>query len=179
MSSKKMKTLKRRVTVRRLSRRYSDCNASENSSRNKYRGSTLGRNESSSLLTPILDDDKTATNTLAVGAARARKESFHESIKPFIKSYDEKECIAPIRLDEIVFGPWLGSGEYSDVYEIRSFCIKQDVDVTVSGEESDKRELLKKCERYRQTGKARYALKHLKEEYLAKHDPSEYIQAAR
>lgn len=59
--------------------------------------------------------------------------------------------------------------------------------ITGDGHDSDvepdefdeQRSLLKKQEKYRDTNKARYAIKHLKETYHRDNDPESYIQAAR
>jgi len=38
---------------------------------------------------------------------------------------------------------------------------------------------LKQCEKYRETKKARYAVKHLKGDYFRNHDSDKCIQAVR
>ncbi len=92
---------------------------------------------------------------------------------------EEVERVAPFHVNEIIFGQWLGEGEFSEIYEVQSFRLSNDCGDDISVEESNLRSLMKQGETYRQSGKARYALKHLKEDYLANHDESEYMQAAR
>jgi len=119
---------------------------------------------------------------LAANRASAKRDSFRGSLPPsLLRSYDERDCVAPILLEEINFGPKLGAGEFSDVYEIDSFNLQSSDDVkdTKSAEELEKRLMLKQCEKYRQTRKARYALKHLKGEYFREHDTDKCIQAVR
>ena len=81
---------------------------------------------------------------------------------------------------------------------INSFVLDADGDITLStavppisgnrhdsdaepDEIDEKRSLLKKQEKYRDTNKARYAIKHIKakETYHIDNDPESYIQAAR
>lgn len=83
---------------------------------------------------------------------------------------------------QILFGPKLGSGEFSDVYEVKAFLPHQDIEQHegFSKCESDQRLHMKKYEKYRETKKARYALKHLKDEYFqSREDKSALVQAAR
>lgn len=94
------------------------------------------------------------------------------------------ECFAPFRRDEIVLGPLLGSGEFSDVYEIKSFSLPEDNIQKMSVKGSTKRLHMKKRQKYHQTNKARYALKRMKVNYLKdslkKNSNSDaYVQAAR
>jgi len=81
---------------------------------------------------------------------------------------------------QIVFGPKLGSGEFSNVYEVQSFRLHGDFSDTaiVSEEELDKRSHMKTYEKYRETKNARYAVKHIKEVYHLHHGSDSYIQAA-
>ena len=81
---------------------------------------------------------------------------------------------------QIVFGPKLGSGEFSNVYEVQSFRLHKDFsDTQVVGEEElDKRRHLKKYEKYRETKNARYAVKHIKEVYHLHHGSEGFVQAA-
>lgn len=126
----------------------------------------------------ILDD---STHDLALNAAQDRKEILHESL-PQSLFKEEHDCIAPFHREEILLGPLLGSGEYSDVYEVESFRIEVDSaeHSALSAREQMKRMRMKKDEtyRHRQTKHSRYALKHLKGSYLEKHNSDSYIQAA-
>jgi hypothetical protein len=79
-----------------------------------------------------------------------------------------------------LFGPKLGSGEFSNVYEVQSFHLQEDFSNTAvaSEEELDKRRHMKKHQKYRETKNARYAVKHIKEVYHLHHGSDSYIQAA-
>ena len=133
---------------------------------------------------PFVDIAEDSPNALAIKAAQEKKKSVHDSLPPSLLAH-EQDCIAPFRRDEIVLGPLLGTGEFSHVYEIRSFCIKPAIaeDIKLSTEESEKRLHMKKCERYRQTKNARYALKHINGKYLKdclkQNNSDSYVQAAR
>ena len=78
-------------------------------------------------------------------------------------------------------GPKLGSGEYSNVFEVESFELNPHFAAAepVELEEMEQRIHLRTHEKYRDTNKARYALKQIKDEYYENHDPEEYVQAAR
>ena len=87
----------------------------------------------------------------------------------------------PLLSLQIVFGPKLGSGEFSNVYEVQSFRLHKDFsDTQVVGEEElDKRSHMKTYEKYRETKNARYAVKHIMEEYHLQNDSTSYMLAAR
>ena len=86
---------------------------------------------------------------------------------------------APFQQDEIILGPKLGSGEFSNVYEIKSFRLKDgNLEREWTEEETQNRCKMKKIEKYHDTDQSRYALKHLKEEYLSERGAEEYVQAA-
>jgi hypothetical protein len=85
-----------------------------------------------------------------------------------------------IRL-KIVFGPRLGSGEFSHVYEVKSFQLQEDFSdaaANASAEELGQRIHMKKHEMYRETKNARYALKHIQDEHHLHHGAESYVQAA-
>ncbi len=85
---------------------------------------------------------------------------------------------APFKREEIVLGSFLGSGEFSNVYEIEAFCTKGDV---MNEDETRQRESMALRNKYALTGKARYALKHIKVDYQhqGSHSEALYIQATR
>ena len=124
------------------------------------------------------------THNLAVNAAQSAEESLLKSLPQSLFAEcepDQKpDCIAPFRRQEIVLGDLLGSGQFGHVYEIRAFRLQSnDVHGNLfSTEEKERRLHMKEIGMYRQTGNARYALKHLKGNYLKRHSPYEYIQAA-
>lgn len=98
--------------------------------------------------------------------------------RSLLQTHDDRDCVAPIKLEEINFGPKLGAGEYANVFEIESFSLQSvdgAQDKTV--EELEKRRMLKQFEKYRETKKARYALKHLKGEYFSSNDSDKCLQA--
>lgn len=54
------------------------------------------------------------------------------------------------------------------MYEVQSFRLKEDItqDITLSVEKLESRLHMKKCEKYRKTENARYAVKHIKKKYV-------------
>lgn len=118
---------------------------------------------------------------LAAQGASAKRDSFKCGLPhSLLQSHNDRDCVAPIMLHEINFGPKLGSGEFSNVYEIESFNLQDDHACGgKSVEEMEKRHFLKKYEKYRQTKKPRYAVKHLKGDYFRHHDADTCIQAVR
>lgn len=118
----------------------------------------------------------------AANRASEKRDSFRAELpQSLLQTHDDRDCVAPIKLEEISFGPKLGSGEYSNVFEIQSFNLQEldDTHETKTAEELEKRRLLKQCEKYRETKKARYAVKHLKGDYFRNHDSDKCIQAVR
>ena len=84
----------------------------------------------------------------------------------------------------------------NSIPRINSFTLDANGDITLStavppitgnrhdsdaetDEFDNQRSLLKIQEKYRDTNKARYAIKHIKETYHRDNDPESYIQAAR
>ena len=69
------------------------------------------------------------------------------------------------------------------MFEVLSFACNTNVteedSIMFSIDELDQRLVMKRGERYRQTKKARYAIKHIKLEYCQENDAKSYIQAAR
>ena len=117
---------------------------------------------------------------LATLAALDVKENFRASLPTNLQyDYDNRDCIASFDSEEIQLGPLLGTGEFSNVYEVESFHLKLSVPKRLSREESSMRWNMKRHEQHRNTGESRYALKHLKAEILKECDPLDYAQAAR
>ena len=81
---------------------------------------------------------------------------------------------------QVVLGPKLGSGEFSNVYEVQKFQLHEDFAeaATVGLEELDRRTHMKKYEKYRETKNTRYAVKYIKDEYHLHHGSDSYVQAA-
>mmetsp|Transcript_19980 Transcript_19980/g.41852 ORF Transcript_19980/g.41852 Transcript_19980/m.41852 type:complete len:477 (-) Transcript_19980:46-1476(-) len=117
----------------------------------------------------------------AANAVDMQTDSVRDSLPPSLneggQSKQENDEVALFKSEELVLGPKLGSGEFSHVYELDSFRLESDVGV-VSHEESKKRINMKGIEKYRQTNKARYAVKHIKESYISDNGPEAYIKAA-
>ncbi|KAL7530703.1 hypothetical protein ACHAWF_003481 [Thalassiosira exigua] len=122
-------------------------------------------------------------NVLAAEAAEDSKSFFRESLPLSLR--DEDKCqlddIALFQPDEIILGPKLGTGEFSNVYEVESFLLRLDYagNVVLQGKDEAKKRLrMKNDEKYRESENARYALKHIKENYLQKNGNDAYVQAA-
>lgn len=121
----------------------------------------------------------------AAEAAEEVKLSFRSSLPQSLdrETQQKHDQVATFQQNEVVLGPKLGSGEFSHVYEIKSFALCDDLadapESTLSPADAEKRVYMKKNEKYRQTDKARYALKHIKGSYLRDNGSDAYIQAAR
>ena len=119
---------------------------------------------------------------LAVDRATEKRDSFRAGLpRSLLQTHDDRDCVAPIKLEEINFGPKLGEGQYAMVFEIETFSLQSlalDGGQQITVEELEKRRMLKQCEKYRETKKARYALKHLKGEYFS-NDSDKCLQAVR
>ncbi len=169
------KSIKRRMPERQIRRRISsDVTLSFKKAFRKGSSMTVSMSMTSGR------GDSGDTDAIAAGAARDRQAIFHETILPLIHSDKDKKkpAIPSFLIDEIELGPKLGSGEFSSVFEVRSFRLDAEFNEGLGEEESQAREMMKRCEIFHNTGKARYALKHLKDEYFARHTQDEYIQAA-
>lgn len=134
--------------------------------------------ESSSFSTASIHPNTTA-NILAVRAAEDARDAFFDSLpRTLLQSQNETDVPAPFKREEIVLGSFLGSGEFSNVYEIEAFCTKGGV---MNEDETRQRESMALRNKYALTGKARYALKHIKVDYQhqGSHSEALYIQATR
>ena len=68
-------------------------------------------------------------------------------------------------------------GEFSNVYEIKSFRLQTDTrDMSI--EQVESRQYMKKSKKYHNTSRSRYAVKHLKQNYIKDHGNEAYAQAA-
>mmetsp|Transcript_21342 Transcript_21342/g.46350 ORF Transcript_21342/g.46350 Transcript_21342/m.46350 type:complete len:645 (+) Transcript_21342:74-2008(+) len=129
---------------------------------------------------------------LAANVARNVKSHFLKNLPHALRAHDDNvgtredgnnDCIAPFQTTEIVLGPLLGSGEFSHVHEIKSFQPKFDANSNDCSRELSDREMstrshMKKRERYHDTKKACYAVKHLRPTLLDTYSNLEYAQAA-
>lgn len=122
----------------------------------------------------------TSPHKMASMAASGVRDRFREGLSDsLLKDYDNKDCIAPFSSKEIVLGKKLGSGEFSHVYQVKTFRLKNElVKNTASKEEIETRGYMKGREKYRDTRKSSYALKHLRPELLDKYGSTEYAQFA-
>ena len=81
--------------------------------------------------------------TFAVETALEEKGNFEDALPPSLREETAKkrDCVAPFGRGEIVLGPKLGSGEFSHVYEVKSFNLQEDDDgsTTWSKNESKRR----------------------------------------
>ncbi|KAL7528103.1 hypothetical protein ACHAXR_002270, partial [Thalassiosira sp. AJA248-18] len=143
----------------------------------------------SPLVSPDTNDDDTSIHSCAVEASKDAMRNFHESLPPSLlaeKTKHAQDCVAPFKWTECELGSLLGSGEFSDVYKVKSFHIADNPfkpasreDSELSIEEMDQRLHMKKREKFRDTRRSRYALKHIKPTHLQTHEGREaYIQAA-
>jgi len=131
-------------------------------------------------LPPILDGN--SPHVLAAQAATEKKDEFILSVPPSLTNVQESSCsnriaISPFNGEEVILGPLLGTGEFSNVYEIKSFRLQTGIQ-DMSIEQVESREYMKKSKKYHTTSKSRYAVKHLKQNYMKDNGHEAYIQAA-
>ena len=122
----------------------------------------------------------TSPHIMASMAASKVKSRFQESLsESLLKDYATRDCIAPFGNKEIVLGKKLGSGEFSHVYLVKSFRLKDnELKEIVGSDEMETRQYMKGREKYRDTNKSSYALKHLRPELLDKYSATEYAHFA-
>jgi len=130
-------------------------------------------------LPSILDGN--SPHVLAAQAATDKKDEFILSVPPSLTNVQESSCnriaIAPFKGEEVILGLGLGTGEFSNVYEIKSFRLQTDTQ-DMSIEQVESREYMKKSKKYHNTSRSRYAVKHLKQNYIKDHGNEAYAQAA-
>ena len=116
---------------------------------------------------------------LAANVAKSVKSHFIANLPSALQSdYNNRDTIAPFSTSEIVLGPLLGSGEFSHVYEIKGFKPSIEHETSLSTKEIETRKLMKRRERYHDTKKSCYAVKHLRPTLLEKYSKVEYAQSA-
>ena len=122
---------------------------------------------------------------LAVEAATNKRNDFLLLLPSLSLTCNQEEGyrIAPFKRKEVVLGPKLGTGEFSDVYEVQSFSMKKSDataldDVELSTEQFESRMFMKQNRKYRDTSKARYAVKLIQQNYLQKNGSDAYVHAA-
>jgi hypothetical protein len=137
---------------------------------------------SSKSLTIEEEERAASPHEVAARAAILVHRKFVENLPPSLREdYDHRDAVAPFQTGEIMLGKLLGSGEFSHVYEIRKFRpIDADLESLGFGaEEISARKLMKMREKYRDTNRASYAVKHLRPTLLEKYGVEDYAQAAR
>jgi hypothetical protein len=94
---------------------------------------------------------------LAACVAAQAKEGFDDSMSELLASFPTRDVIAPFKKSEVKLGRLLGSGEFSHVYEIKSFDISSSSAAASASnkEEHELRHFMKSRELYRETKKAR------------------------
>ena len=107
--------------------------------------------------------------TFAFQATKDAETRFREQISPSLlaeKEYHGRDCVAPFNWNECVLGQLVGSGEFSDVFELKSFRLENIQSSAAkhvwSTEEKGQRLYMKRCEIHNGTKKARYALKRIR-----------------
>ena len=120
-----------------------------------------------------------SSHELAASAAAEASENFSIILlDSLLNTCTDRDCIAPFKKSEVRMGKLLGSGEFSHVYEIKSFFLDASHDSGANSKESETRRFMKTCEKYGDTKKARYALKHLRPELADTYTSEEYAQFA-
>ena len=133
----------------------------------------------SSIRTSMVTHASTASpHDMAANAAISVRDDFVNDLPPSLRQdYDNRDVVAPFRTNEIILGRMLGSGEFSHVYEISKF---RPMDADGLGEmEIAARQRMKSRERYRDTTRCTYAVKHLRPTLLETYTDEQYVQAAR
>lgn len=125
------------------------------------------------------DNHVMSPHQMAASMAARVKEDFRESLpETLLIDYAKRDCIGPFKTHEIKLGRLLGSGEFSNVYEIKSFRPDASVDNSASDQEIKTRHYMISRQQYRDTKKATYALKHLRPGLIDKYTPIQYSQFA-
>lgn len=134
---------------------------------------------SSSFLARCDDTNSVSPYTLAASVTAQVKEEFRHQLSKsvLLSDFANRDCIAPFHNKEIVLGKLLGSGEFSQVYEIKSLRLHETLPCTISTVEAETRQKMKRRERYRNK-KARYALKHLRPNLTDTYSHNEFAQFA-
>ena len=125
---------------------------------------------------------------MAARAAIAINREFVDDLPPMLReNYDVRDVVAPFKNTEIMLGKLLGKGEFSHVYEISTFKPEQEDEDDglmissgwLSEAEISARRLMKTRERYRDTNRSSYAVKHLRPNLPERYGVGAYAQAAR
>lgn len=125
------------------------------------------------------DKGEDTPNQIAAQVVMGVRDDFRRRLpENLLKEYNSRDCIAPFKNSEIVIGTKLGSGEFSHVYEIVFFEKDAAVEPDLDDDQRETRDYMKSRERYRDTRKVCYAVKHLRPDLTTRYDTLEYAQAA-
>mmetsp|Transcript_20914 Transcript_20914/g.31569 ORF Transcript_20914/g.31569 Transcript_20914/m.31569 type:complete len:518 (+) Transcript_20914:240-1793(+) len=143
------------------------------------RGSRAARLPSKSTLNLTTGMGEGSPSDLAAEVALGVKDQFRQMLpENLLIEYNFRDCMAPFQTSEIVIGRKLGSGEFSHVFEIRCFEKDEALEADLDDDQRETRNYMKNREKYRDTGKSCYAVKHLRQELITSYDKLEYAQAA-
>ena len=146
---------------------------------NPYRRGSMMARLSTSTANATTGKGEDSPNELAAEVALGVKDHFRQMLpQNLLHEYNSRDCIAPFQTNEIVIGRKLGSGEFSHAYEIRCFKTNEAIETGLDASQRRMRNYMKKREKYRDTKKTSYAVKHLRQELITKYDKLEYAQAA-
>ena len=138
----------------------------------------FSRHWSSIRTSMITHPSAVSPHDMAANAAISVRDDFVNDLTPSLREdYDNRDVVAPFRTNEIILGRMLGSGEFSHVYEISKFR-PMDADGLCEMEIAARRRM-KARERYRDTNRCTYAVKHLRPTLLERYTDAQYVQAAR
>lgn len=142
---------------------------------------TVRRGSRLALLPPghTNDKGKDTPNQIAAEVVMGVKDDFRRRLpENLLREYNSRDCIAPFKNSEIVVGTKLGSGEFSHVYEIRFFEKDEAIEPELDEDQRETRDYMKSREKYRDTRKVCYAVKHLRPDLITRYNTLEYAQAA-
>jgi serine/threonine protein kinase len=132
--------------------------------------SFLGRCDETSVQSPY---------ELAAIISQKTREKFQERVLASpIKHCTDRDCVAPFKSKEIKIGKLLGSGEFSHVYEIKSFCLDNVPPKNASARDVETRKYMNGRVKYRGTKKCTYAIKHLRPNLSDAYKPCQWAQFA-
>lgn len=153
--------------------------ADEDQSESK-RSSRDGVNHiSSSFLARCEDIHAESPHSLAAALAATAQHKFKATLSDsLLKDETNRDSMVPFESREIKLGKLLGSGQFSQVYEIESFRLGSEPPESASATDVERRLYMNGRTRYRNTKKCTYALKHLRPTLPQAYKPSQYAQFA-
>ncbi|KAL3774542.1 hypothetical protein ACHAWO_003993 [Cyclotella atomus] len=115
---------------------------------------------------------------MAAALAAKAKETIRRSLLESLLANSHRDCIPSFNSKEIKLSRLLGTGEFSQVYEIKSFCLDSVPPQASTAKDVEVRQYMSSRERYRNTKICTYALKHLRPTLTQKYKPNQYAQFA-